>query len=522
MNHKDVSPSALPPSFPAGQIRPLRQREVKAIAVIEGAEPACRLNAGVRVTPQARFYAAAELARRAGVPQDFFRSWKVSVSAERTVFEITNGTRKTVTFPHASAEVMNELAAGKFHTLRADWMREGSAGSSTPDLVIPFASAKSKNKPIFVCTGPDSVECSYDLPLSILLTLSRWEETLPGPRDVHGRFTASQSVAARDNFLHRPIVDEYGLAFEQALQFLFPTWTRAERKLRVKVSHDADHVGIPFRWKNTLRYLTHYGTPLCAGRDLLGCMSDVEPTDLRTLREIVLLSAHCNLDPAVYWKSSPPGPRDSGYDPRHPKVRRLIDWLRERGVESGVHAGYRSFRSPERLRREVAVLREVLGDQPLGGRQHYLRWCPETWIHWENCGLSYDSSVGYADRIGFRAGTCFPYRPWLLALNRQADLLEIPLLVMDRTLLEYMNLTAAEAFAAVQDCLGRCRAVGGVFTTLWHNNNLLDRHYRSVFREVLERCNEFQKTLRPNAVSSSPPSGDAAGRGPMSPMSPIA
>lgn len=519
MNHKETSPSAFPPSFAAGQMRPLHKREVKAISVIERAEVAGRLSAGVRITAQARFYAAAELARRAGVPQDFFRSWKVSVSAERTVFEITNGTRKTLVFPHLSAEVMKDLSAGKFPTARAEWMRPGSAGSSTPDLVIPFASPRSRNKPIFFPTGPDSVECSHDLALSTLLTLSRWEETLPGPRDVHGRFAASQSVAARDNFLHRPIVDEYGLAFEQALQYLFPTWTAAERKLRVKVSHDADHVGIPFRWKNTLRYVTHYGTPLCAGRDLLGWMSDVEPTDLRALREIVLLSARCNLDPAVYWKGSPPGPRDSGYDPRHPKVRRLIQWLCERGVESGVHAGYRTFRSPERLRREVAVLREVLGDQPLGGRQHYLRWCPETWIHWENCGLSYDSSVGFADRIGFRAGTCIPYRPWLLALNRQADLLEIPLLVMDRTLLESMKLTATEALAAVQDCLGRCRAVGGVFTILWHNNNLLDRHHRSVFCEVLECCDEFQETPPPppNAFGSALP-GDAAGRETRSPM----
>ena len=42
------------------------------------------------------------------------------------------------------------------------------------------------------------------------------------------------------------------------------------------------------------------------------------------------------------------------------------------------------------------------------------------WALWEGCGLAYDSTLGYADRTGFRAGTCFPYRPWLLDAAREA------------------------------------------------------------------------------------------------------
>ena len=43
-------------------------------------------------------------------------------------------------------------------------------------------------------------------------------------------------------------------------------------------------------------------------------------------------------------------------------------------------------------------------------RQHYLRWrAPTTWQNWEDAGLDYDSTVGYADHVGFRAGTCYEY-----------------------------------------------------------------------------------------------------------------
>src|SRR5262249_44264213 len=154
-------------------------------------------------------------------------------------------------------------------------------------------------------------------------------------------------------------------------------------------------------------------------------------------------------------------------------------------IENGVQPGYETFRSPERLRREISALREVLGDRPLGGRQHYLRWCPDTWLHWETSGLSYDSSLGFADRVGFRAGTCVPYRPWLFVLNRAADLVEIPLHVMDGTLFVYMNLDPEESIRLIQDCLERCRLVGGVFATVWHNNNLLEAKYRTLYLRLL-------------------------------------
>ena len=88
-------------------------------------------------------------------------------------------------------------------------------------------------------------------------------------------------------------------------------------------------------------------------------------------------------------KLPPVGPRDSGYDPRHPKVRQVVNWLDEMGVESGVHPGYNTFRAPEKLRREVAILRETLGDRPLGEKTTALfEMVPGYLDRLENCGLA--------------------------------------------------------------------------------------------------------------------------------------
>jgi hypothetical protein len=319
----------------------------------------------------------------------------------------------------------------------------------------------------------------------MLLTLSCWEESLETPRDPHGRFQAKNSIACAGGFLERPIVDEYGLAFEQAMEMLFPSWKKGPRKLRIKVSHDADHVGIPFRWKTALRHSVRSHAIHNSFRDVFSRVSGMEPAELNSVRSIALASKRHGLNSTVYWKASPPGPNDSGYDPRHRKVRQVVGWLDKIGGESGIHPGYNTFRSPEKLRREVAIVRETLGDRRIGGRQHYLRWSPDSWIDWENCGLSYDSSVGFAERIGFKAGTCVPYQPWLFPLNRQADLIEIPLLVMDRTLLAYMGLNKEQAIQSVNQLVERCREVGGVFTILWHNDAFLNPFYRDVYLGLL-------------------------------------
>jgi len=457
-----------------------------AIRIIENP---LSLGANIRITPQARYYALSELSRRAGIPHEFFRSWKVSMTREKTVFEISNGTSKYISFPHASPALLKGLALGQFSYARVPSI-DNSSGSATgiPYCVIPFVDAAiSKARPLFVPEDQNHLECTVDLPLSILLSLSRWEELLDAPRDAHGRFLAKSSVASMGNFLDRPIVDEYGLAFEQAMQFLYPSWEKTRRKLRLKISHDADHVGIPFRWKTAVRHSVRSHAPLNSVRDVTSLLGGIEPAELKSIRDIALASIESGLNSAVYWKAGPPTPRDSGYDPRHKMVRAMVNWLRENGAESGVHPGYNTFRSPEKLRREVMILRDVLGDQPLGGRQHYLRWCPETWIDWENCGLAYDSSVGYAETVGFKAGTCVPYRPWLFALNRQADLIEIPLLVMDRTLIDYMGLSKELAVQQVIKLAARCREVGGVLTILWHNNTFLEPAYRDVFLDLLAK-----------------------------------
>jgi hypothetical protein len=108
-----------------------------------------------------------------------------------------------------------------------------------------------------------------------------------------------------------------------------------------------------------------------------------------------------------------------------------------------------------------------------GGRQHYLRWeNPSTWENWETAGLDYDSTVGFADRIGFRLGTSHEFPVFHLRRRQPLRLRERPLLIMDRTLFDYMRLSHDEAEDAVLEIAGECRRAKGTLTLLWHNSTL--------------------------------------------------
>lgn len=432
---------------------------------------------GFTLTPAARIYAVKELARRAGVSASELRAWRIYTNPDATIVHPQPGSPAAIHFPLT-------------HTIHLDacttstWM--AAASPPRPGLAVPFVPQRSESgQPLFRPIAEDTIACSADLLSATVLVLSRFEETLRPERDEHGRFPATAAIAFRRDFLERPIVDEYGLALAEALLHLFPGWQPEPRRLRAKLSHDIDEVGLPFHPRTVAGHLIRRKNLRAALTDSAGAVSSVLPRSLALVREIAQLSLDRGLDSALYWKATGPSRFDTGYDIRHPKIARVLAWARERSVEVGVHPAYDTFRAPDRLQAEIERLRSALGVSLLGGRQHFLRWAPETWADWEKCGLAYDSSVGFADHTGFRAGTAIPYRPWSFEHDRALRLLEIPLIVMDVTLLQYMRLEAAEAIEKVRRLRDSCALAGGVFTLLWHNSAPLDAAYRRIYAPIL-------------------------------------
>jgi hypothetical protein len=72
--------------------------------------------------------------------------------------------------------------------------------------------------------------------------LTRWEEHVNGSRDAHGRFNELDSLAYKEGFLHRAIVNEYIeflWAMFEALDF---KESRYRHKFSMRLTHDVDEV----------------------------------------------------------------------------------------------------------------------------------------------------------------------------------------------------------------------------------------------------------------------------------------
>jgi peptidoglycan/xylan/chitin deacetylase (PgdA/CDA1 family) len=174
----------------------------------------------------------------------------------------------------------------------------------------------------------------------------------------------------------------------------------------------------------------------------------------------------------------------------------LVETLLESGSEVGLHGSYLAADDLERLARERASLAQL--DGPLiGHRYHYLRVDPHRNLApLAGVGFRYDTSLGFPDALGFRAGIAHPFRPWDFSRDRPADLVEVPLAVMDATLAEerYAGLTADEARPRVLTLLDRAAEHGGAFAILWHPERFdppsargWDRLYFEVIEAVRER-----------------------------------
>src|SRR5690606_9247845 len=129
--------------------------------------------------------------------------------------------------------------------------------------------------------------------------------------------------------------------------------------------------------------------------------------------------------------------KDADYELEHPAIRELMRRIHKRGHEIGLHPSYNSFQSPETIQQEAQRLRKVMQEEgitqkALGGRMHFLRWQhPETLQACNDAGMTYDSTLSYADLPGFRCGSCFEYPAFNPVTQQLLDIRIRPLIAME-------------------------------------------------------------------------------------------
>jgi hypothetical protein len=157
---------------------------------------------------------------------------------------------------------------------------------------------------------------------------------------------------------------------------------------------------------------------------------------------------------------------------------------------SGLHPSYRSAGRPKVLKMEVDRYKHITGHHPEKARQHWLLLnIPHTYQAYEDAGIRYDYTMGYADEPGFRAGIARPFLFYDLSREKITGLTVVPFQLMDGTLRQYMHLTPEAAIKVIRTVIEATRNAGGHFVSVWHNTSLSGANgwegWKTVFEETL-------------------------------------
>ena len=165
-----------------------------------------------------------------------------------------------------------------------------------------------------------------------------------------------------------------------------------------------------------------------------------------------------------------------------------VQKLTKAGCEVGLH-GLDAWSDSSQASVELGEIRRMTGSSNIGVRMHWLYYDEQSPGILDEAEASYDSTVGYNQTVGYRAGTTQVYKP----LNA-AHLLELPMHVMDTALFyaAYMALSPEQARRLVGRLVDNAVQFGGCLTINWHDRSLAperlwDASYRDLLRDLKSR-----------------------------------
>jgi hypothetical protein len=340
----------------------------------------------------------------------------------------------------------------------------------------------------------NKIICGIDIFSSSFFMLTRWEEYVNNEKDVYNRFLAKYSVAHKNNFLCRPVVNEYVEMLWNMLLFLKINIDRKKLNYQLVLTHDVDQpywsqrnifkkVCKDLLTKKNINYITNSIDVYIKSK------KNIELDPYNNYDYLMDLSEKNNVKSHFFFTSANKSKFDIGYKINSNIIKNLIKHIEERDHIVGFHPGYYSYNNEEIWKKEFEFLNNHVKTPLKCGRQHYLRFeVPLTWQFWENNNFEWESSMTYSDKEGFRCGTCYEFNVFNILTGKKLSLKEKPLIVMEGSFFQYQNISHNEIINKVITLKEIVKKYKGNFILLWHNSSFNIEGYENnkiIYEEVL-------------------------------------
>jgi hypothetical protein len=357
---------------------------------------------------------------------------------------------------------------------------------------ILFENHISKDNPNFIFEQADILG-------KIFFLVSRYEEYAADKNDAtffdtHSRFKASASVSQKQDFLHKPIVNQWIIQIKNQLIEKYADLRITIQSFQFVPTYDIDQAW-SVRHKGWLRNIGGFAKELLNGHfkvayRRISVLINLQNDPEYTFDFLQQLDKKYALSPLYFWLLGD----HSEHDKNIPWNNRAFQNLMRRIAKShkvGLHPSYLSNDNDETLKMEKDRFESITKQNLSISRQHYLKLrLPETYRRLIWLGVDADYSMGYSDNVGFRAGLCTPFYWFDLEENKVTNLKIHPFAVMEITMKEYLKLDPKAALVCVKNLIEEVKKVDGTFISLWHNSTLSDtdewQGWRQVYVEIIE------------------------------------
>lgn len=288
----------------------------------------------------------------------------------------------------------------------------------------------------FPCS--DQSATPFDVFAATFYMLSRYEEYMPHLKDSMGRFSTQNAILFHEKALDKPVVDIWAKKFLSKFSHFFPEVEPKQHKPKLQTIMEVPEC-FAYKSKSLLRTLVE--SFLDAFRFQLGSLADrfrvrfglrKDPLDI--YHDWIGLHKKLGLSTKVLFLFSRPGTHDrnvSIFKKRfQSKIKQVSDY-----VPVSLLASYQSVETPGLLEEERKRLGQLIHRPLRNVRQHQMRLrFPDTYKDFASCGFQKDYSLQFTDRVGYRAGTGFPFYFYDLSSEQRTSLQLHPVAVSEAIL----------------------------------------------------------------------------------------
>ncbi|MBR9846621.1 MAG: hypothetical protein GYB35_11230 [Algicola sp.] len=347
----------------------------------------------------------------------------------------------------------------------------------------------------FFATG-DKSALPFDIFAASFYLLSRYEEYLPHVKDDYGRFTASESIAFKNNFLQQPVVDIWAYKLKAVLEEKFEDFSFPKKSYTIQPVIDVPKAYY-FRNKGLLRTFGGIFNDLIRFRlgglyqramVLTGFKRD--PHD--TFKWIINKQKSCDFKFIVLFLIGDYSTYDKNISINKKEFVSLIKSVADY-CKVGLKASYFALEDISILKKEKNSMESIVNYELQASRHSFSKLnLPKSYRHLVELEIHQDYTMGYIKELGFRAGTCTPFLFYDLDYEVQTPLQIHSFHCLDSALLKYQS--QLDKKEAIQRIISQIKQVNGTFTPIFHNYSFSDdalwKGFRELFTMILDSAHE--------------------------------